>query len=343
MSHRDIVYKSKTIRLHKSYVTPMFNEPTVITGDQFKYVELWLKRKGPSKAQVYWNQARNFYEASRNLPDESKPLTSYYMMLNAAKALLRVKQKEVTEIHGAKGKVVGKLSLSNEEIKLLENGIIPGLFAYFEAPIHNKVTNLKAVLYNIPFVHRAFTITFRTAENLFIPIENPKFVRQNRGNEGWFCTKIKDAKYAKKHIFEKQRGWEIESEDNGFLIRRKGNRFRWHSKGPDSKNNIFSLIEYHKLIRRDIKYIYGAMRLWYFKRNDKQKDLLPWPTPGLIMLAMHRLSELCRYEPDRLARYLDSQYNWLLHEFLSLSNDNFIDTISCEITGEDLMVPTYRS
>jgi hypothetical protein len=342
VGHRDIVLKHRLIRPHKAYVEPKFNEPTVITGDQFKYVELWLMRTKMEKARVYWDQARNFYEASNMLPDESKPLTSYYMMLSAAKALLESKKIPVVDSHGAGGKIKGKLALSNEIVTVQDSGVIPALFIYFEALIKNKETNLKDILYNIPFVHRAFTITFRSAENLFIPIDDPKFVMQNRGNECWFCATIKDRKNAKKPLFEKQRGWEVESTTNEFVIRRKGRRFKWYSKNKNSKDCLAALVKYHKLIRRDIKYIYGPMRLWYFKRNDRQKGLLPWPTPCLVMLAMHRLSELCRYEPDRLKNYLGSQYNWLLHEFLSLADDNFIDSISCEITGEDLMVPNYR-
>ena len=102
------------------------------------------------------------------------------------------------------------------------------------------------------------------------------------------------------------------------------------------------LLKHHEKIRRDIKYIYGDQRLWYYKRNDRGAEILHWPNPSLIFVAIHRLSELTRYDPKKLLSHFECQHNWLLTEFMNQSVDNFIDQVASDITGHVLMVPRYR-
>ena len=54
---------------------------------------------------------------------------------------------------------------------------------------------------------------------------------------------------------------------------------------------------------------------------------------------MHRLSELTRYEPEKLAKHFDCNQNWLLSEFIKLALPQFIDEISSEITGLEFKIP----
>ena len=49
------------------------------------------------------------------------------------------------------------------------------------------------------------------------------------------------------------------------------------------------------------------------------------------------ISEIVRYKPEQLAHLMDSKENWLIHEFISLALDQFIDEIAAEITGHDIM------
>lgn len=343
MSHRDIRISSKKVRPHKAYIEPHFNETTILVSNHFDYVELWLKRQCP-EALYYWNQSKNLFLATETIPIESKPLTAYYCMLNAAKALLIAKKHTYVDSHGLSGRNNNNKSLLiHEIITTQENGIFPSLTKYFRANLGAKTVNLKDVLYNIPFVHRAFNITFRGSSNLFIPISDPHFVYQLKGHEAWFTAQVTQRQYMNRKLYNNQRGWEInDGEDNGFWIRRKI-RSRWIPRGVGKDRNIPRLIKYHQKIRRDIKYIYGTSRLWYLKRNNKASDIYPWPIPSLTLMAMHRLSELCRYDPQLLSRHFDAQHNWLLVEFINLAPINFIDNIACEITGRDLMLPGYRS
>jgi hypothetical protein len=62
----------------------------------------------------------------------------------------------------------------------------------------------------------------------------------------------------------------------------------------------------------------------------------------LTYAAMHRLSELARYEPHRLAGHLEASYNWLLNEFIAIALHQFTDEIASEITGLDFMIPGTR-
>ena len=344
MLHRVIKLGKSEIRPHKAFVNPDFDAPTVLVADQFDYVELWLKRNSTRSARLYWQQAENFYRVSTEMPNESRSIASYYCMLNAAKALLESKSILISPFHGMSGRSIStRTSLTNEQSEIKTNGIFLSLSAYFGVALSGIKVNLKDVLYNMPFVHRAFTVTYRGAQDLFIPIKNGYFVRHPRNNEAWFQAEITDAKYCSAHTMARQRGWEIdEGQSDRFIIRRK-RRFKWDtSRGTRKTDRLAQLVNYHRRIRRDIKYIHGAQRLWYFKRNDRGARILHWPTPSLIFLAMHRLSELTRYDPEKLHSHFECQHNWLLAEFINQATENFIDQIASDITGHELMVPGYR-
>lgn len=62
----------------------------------------------------------------------------------------------------------------------------------------------------------------------------------------------------------------------------------------------------------------------------------------LIIVAMHRLSELARYDPRGLKRYLDGKENWLLTEFIELSPSQFVDEVVCEMTSLEFGLPGIR-
>jgi hypothetical protein len=58
---------------------------------------------------------------------------------------------------------------------------------------------------------------------------------------------------------------------------------------------------------------------------------------------MHRLSEMARYSPNKLAKHFEGRYNWLLSEFISIAPMQFIDELSCELTGYEFMLPGMNS
>lgn len=88
-----ITINSKEISLLKPITAADYKSKTILTDSAWEYVELWFKRQKDEQSKnalFYWQQAKHFFLASEKLPQNSKPLTSYYCCLNATKALLCV-------------------------------------------------------------------------------------------------------------------------------------------------------------------------------------------------------------------------------------------------------------
>src|ERR1700730_945939 len=164
---------NRTAYFRKAIRTPNFSSERVLARDAFQFAELWLKRECP-RALPFWDQAHSYYEASRNLPAQSSPLTSYYCFLNAAKALLTVKGVNFSDYHGVSGKFdpLSKRTLRNEMISFKGGGILPSLSNLLEEEETHDEHTLTGVLSNLPFIHRAYRYTFRSHPELFIPLRN---------------------------------------------------------------------------------------------------------------------------------------------------------------------------
>lgn len=342
MSFVNIQLNGKPISIHKAIEKPNFNSRTVIVSDTWQYVSLWLKRHQQKKALFFWEQAKSFYDAASLLPNTSRPLPSYYFMLNACKALLIAKSKTFTDRHGLTGETkLSKLSLSNEIIEFKASGVFSSLCHYYSKPIGGEKYSLKDILYNLPYIHRAYCLTFPSSKELFIPIKNPRFVRKNRSDESWFCFDL-EGRYATDKIlssipkkFEKDLGV-----NDKYVIRFK-KRFKWQYSHSHKKRNLSNLTSYHKKIRDNIFYINSQQRLWYLKKHYSNCAIVNRESLVLTFAAMHRLSEIARYTPDYLFKHLESRHNWLLSEFIQRGNSQFLDEISSEITGEEAMIPGY--
>jgi hypothetical protein len=107
----------------------------------------------------------------------------------------------------------------------------------------------------------------------------------------------------------------------------------------DKVGSIARYKTYHRVLRKDIHYIHSPQRLWYLKRNNAVNGHIPRSTMTLSFGAMHKLSELARYAPQALAKHFEGRYNWLLSEFISIAPTQFLDEISCEMTGHEFMPP----
>lgn len=111
------------------------------------------KIKRSKNALFYWQQAKHFFLASENLPQNSKPLTSYYCCLNAAKALLCANGVDVTNIsHGitqARHTQVQSNSLEKAEVIFWGSGVLNELSRYLGENVDKQTHNIKDLLYNI--------------------------------------------------------------------------------------------------------------------------------------------------------------------------------------------------
>ena len=144
-------------------------------------------------------------------------------MLNATKALLTAKSVPFSNHHGVAGESrEERTCLANEICSIKGAGLLPELAWFYGGNLSEGKVSLKDVLYNIPFVHRAYVLTYRGAENLFIPIGDAHFVRQTTGDEAWFCATLMAPRYQKDAFIQKQGGWERDHSEHGsFVIRSK--------------------------------------------------------------------------------------------------------------------------
>ena len=338
MANSELNLSGKSVRLHGSITDPEFRKSRVLCADPWDFVALWLKREHKKDALFYWEQAKYFYDASNLLPDLPSPLTSYYCFLNATKALLTSKNKKIIENHGLSGKSLsGRTSLDNEIVDFKGAGILPALCELLGDPYNNpKEFTLKDILWRMPFIHRSFCLTYKSATELFIPLQNSCFMRRDGSKEAWFQAEIQK-RYITSHIKRVIKpGFEIFNVDDTYEIRRK-KRFQW--SGRDLEDSLTNFKKYHKTIRRRIIPIYATENRWYLKKCVSGHDRIPHSQLVLIYAAMHRLSELSRYDPIKFSNHFSVGHNWLLSEFINNSPNQFVYGVASEITGLEFIKP----
>jgi YaaC-like Protein len=335
--------------LKKAIKSPNFENKTVLTDSTWDYVLTFMQNNKKSEEAIfYWEQAKNFYEATQNLSIIAAPLTTYYCFLNATKALLKCKNVNFDYKHGVSGaRLEGRSCLQKEIVKIHPSGVLAGLCNYFGENTCEKVEySLKDLLYNLPYIHRAYSLTYKSDPELFIPILNPRFVWDSNRNVGWFETEL-EKEYSDKKTLNKLIGYSVDKYYSNLKnnIIRRNKTFKWecNRKKPITKS-VKSFEVYYEKIRKNIYYIYSPNELWYLKRNDLNSDrIVDKHTLVITFAAMHKLSELSRYEPQILKKYLEKEQSWLIREFINKSLVQFIDTISSEITGDDFRQTGFRT
>lgn len=342
-----IKLKQRRVWMHKGVMDPDFSAMHVLSDNPWKYVELWLKRKKSNSALAYWAQARRFAEASSLLSTEAAPLTLYYSFLNSVKALLVHKNIDHGRYHGVTGErpTDARASLANEIVRFQTGGVLPALCKYFGESAQGEELNLKDIMYNIPYIHRAFCLTYRSAPELLIPLENVRYVRHPNSREAWLAAEIAPRYCDGRTLATLPRSFETYQQDGKTIVRRK-KRFRWFNyrdNRVEKDQALQRLKKYHASSRRIIVNISGNRDLWYIKKSMNRNTAASRHTTTLIFAGMHRLSELSRYDPAGFDRHLAGQANWLLTEFIEHAMDQFIDQIASEITGYQFWRPKLRT
>lgn len=339
---------NNAVIVRKAKRNPNFTAKSVLTDSTWRYVEIFLKQAKATEAFFYWEQAHNFFRATQELNLVSKPLTTYYCFLNSTKALLTYKKIKFQNFHGVTGKrEAGRWNLQNESITIKTAGILPSFCQYMGevADGTDKTYHLKEILYNLQYIHRAYCITYSNQAELFIPIKNPRFVQDKGRKQGWFECYL-DQKNSNNRTVSKLIGFTRDryyQSQTPWIIRRN-KVFAWdaHRNKPTPKS-FRGFKKYHAKIRSQLRYIYGHTDLWYVKRKDLANNIIDRNTLSLTFAAMHRLSEMSRYEPNILRNHLERKASWLLSEFISKSIFQFIDQISSEITGNDFRLTGFRT
>jgi len=338
MANHILNISGKPARLHGSLISPDFQKPRVLCADPWDFVALWLKREHEKEALFYWEQAKSFYNASKLLPNLSSPLTSYYCFLNATKALLTAKKQEFSDKHGLSGESLsGRTSLDNEVLDFKGGGILPALCTLLGDPSRSdKKFTMKNILWRMPFIHRSFCLTYTSATELFIPLSNSGFMRKDGSKKAWFQAEI-PKRYVNAHTKKLlEPGFELFNKDGIYELRRK-KRFNWSGRNIEDSLIIFK--KYHKTIRRRIVPIYATENRWYLKKSVAGHGEIKNSQLVLIFAAMHRLSELSRYDPVTFSSHFSVNHNWLLSEFINNSPNQFLYGIASEITGLEFIKP----
>ncbi len=308
----------------------------------------------------YWKQAMTFYYATKSLPIESVPLLSYYSMLNAAKAFLSFKSEYIEDFvenfagHGLFENVnLPGTDLNTIAVGRKNKGVFPLFGKYLEQNFDtiwpsgktNTIT-LKKLLYNLAYIHRAYITTYNTPRSakipeLFIPVVAFKSPCYHKGNDGNIYLVINiDKSYFPSnsvaipptYISSISPEFRVSHKENFILQSVKG--ARWNN--TESLSSDFKQL--NKELRQEFQYIRSSKRLWYLRRSTLiSSDIVKMNSMLITMAAMHRISEIVRYKPEQLAHLMKSKENWLLHEFITLALDQFIDEIATEITGQDIM------
>jgi hypothetical protein len=336
---------NRTAYFRKAICSPDFESERVLARDVFQFGALWLARECKD-ALPFWEQARTYYDASKTLPAQSSPLTSYYCFLNATKALLTVKGVPFSDHHGVSGDFsASKRALKNEKISFKGGGVIAALSRYLQEPEKNTEHNLQQVLSNLPFIHRAYRYTYQSHPELFIPIRSVVYRKHPTADLIWVTADI-EGKFADDRSlrtlpseFERDAGY-----TDRCVVRTK-NRVKWFKKGEskeDRRASFDRLSSYHRKVRHNLLFISAAPDLWYLKRSIANAHVIDRYSMTLIAAAMHRLSELSRYDPKGLSRYLEGKENWLLTEFIELAPSQFMDELVCEMTSLEFAFPGIR-
>lgn len=336
--------KNKRVRLHKAVVQPDFTQMNVLTNQPWTFVDLWLRRNKHERAAEYWEQARHFYKAAQGLPLQSAPLLLYYSFLNATKALLITKGIEIPNHHGLseskKNEEVVRKSLSNISVKIRGYGAAPSLIAYFENKELRREISLQELFYNLPFIHRTYSLTYQSSSEMFIPIKNCIFERNEKTRSVIFTADIGQSVDIKKIQKNLPEHFHLVKGENGAWKLHSKEQIEWKYTRRAAKGEVEKLRELHRSIREHIVYINGVETLWYLK--TLRKSNLALSSASIMFIAMHRLSEICRYKTDEMLKFIKSKDNWLLSEFIEMAPNQFFDEIASEITGYQFLVPSFR-
>lgn len=367
----------RKLRMSKAYTKQENSKPTILTDDVFTFISFFYSSHTKSmrfiqpanKAKYgdanqysyifYWQQAQSFYQAAKVLPIESSPVAAYYCMLNAAKSYIAYTSATADDfvedfhMHGlCEATNMSGADLSSIGVAHYRKGVFPQFAQLIDSDFltiwpegkTNGLT-LKSLLYNLPFVHRAFTMTYSTRDRkvaeLFIPLVAGESPEYHKGSDGkaYLMVNLEPSAFAinassvpastlntvsNHFVLYCNRGFTLMSKSGG----------KWTS----SKSMTKELRDLNAQLRKDFCYIRSSKRLWYLRKSDPQlSDSFAVNPMTISMAVMHRISEIARYKPEQLSRLMKSKENWLLHEYISQSLDQFLDELASEITHQDIM------
>jgi hypothetical protein len=339
-----VKWKGRIIAPHKAIIAPVVGARNVLTNSPWTYVALWLKRGRKDKALLYWQQAQEFYKVSLGLPPQSAPLLLYYAFLNATKALLSAKGIAFNERHGvsehsAQGT---SASLNHLGIRIQQQGVLPSLSAYYGETEPARTHTLQELFFNMVFIHRTYCLTYTSQQEMFTPIANCEFVADRSSKQIYFRADVTKNIPIGRAARRLPAQFVADSEFGSLAIRSTAH-VNSQRLGRLSQASLSAIVDLNHRLRSELVFINGSEPLWYVKSKTAGPARIERQLPTLILGAMHRLSEISRYNPPQMASLLAGQKNWLLSEFIQMSADQFVDEIASELTGLQFLIPNIRT
>jgi hypothetical protein len=316
-----------------------------LTQSPWEFVALWLKRQGQSDAVILWNQAREFHEVSLGLSLQSAPLLLYYSFMNATKSLLTSKGTAFNPHHGIKADNLRgaskRIKLANEGVNIKQNGVLPALSSYLGETETVRHHTMKELLFNLPYVHRTYCLTYRSQRDMFVPLKNPKFVVNIDSKEAYFGADISED-FPLQGIRNRLPSTLLLDSSAGPRAIRSVAHVTLSKPTRITSADLTSIADLNRQLRRDLHYINATETLWYATLKVNGPRQLARFSLTVTLAAMHRLSEICRYRPLELNAFMSSHENWLLTEFIRSAPGQFLDAVASEITGYQFLLPNVR-
>ena len=153
-------------------------------------------------------------------------------------------------------------NIKEAEVIFRRDGVLFELSRYLGEESTPQNYSVFDLLYNLPCVHRAFSITYGCAE-LFIPIRDVKYV-VNTGEKKGYIQFLIDERYANGNSLRyvpKQFEKINDTNDTSFFMKKKDG-FSWDVH-ENIKLRLNNISRYHSEVRKDLHYIFGDTRLWY--------------------------------------------------------------------------------
>lgn len=341
-----IQLSGRELKPHKAIISPLLGTRIVLTDSPWRFVSLWLKRKKKDDALFYWNQAQEFHIASLGMTIQSAPLLHYYSFMNAVKALLAAKSILFKEHHGVRAHNMrgpsSKISVSNEGVRILSQGILPALSTYLGETEPAQIHSLQELLFNLVYIHRTYCLTYQSQTDMFIPLTDCVYVADRNLGKAYFRANL-SRDFASRRVINRLPPAIIADPDGSDVTAiRSSASVSFSNPLRPSSVDLSNLLALHKQIREDLHYINAAQTLWYAKSVVAGPRRLSRFPLTITLAAMHRLSEICRYRPLELASFLSGQKNWLLSEFIQRAPIQFFDEVASELTGHQFLLPNVR-
>lgn len=219
---------------------------------------------------------------------------------------------------------------------------MPSLARYLVDTETTTTHTLQELLFNLPYVHRTYCLTYQGQSELFFPLRDCTYVFDSKTKEAFLSAKLSTHYSTKRFMKRLPPGLVQDPTDEKCSAIRSSARERIKRAIVTSNEDMANLISLNRVIRQDLSYINGVQTLWYAKATVAGPARLNRSPLTMALAAMHRLSEICRYRPLQLDKFLSGQRNWLLSEFVNMAPAQYIDGIASEITGHQFMLPNVR-